>query len=95
MSSFVYLIPMLESVVVMSLPENSSKRLSALSVKTTNGAGVYRREKKNNHQFRTASQGASSINTRMSLGQLADLLDNAHSPLSCTVPSYANHRYGR
>lgn len=40
MSSLVYLMPMFESVVVMPLLEYSSNRLSALSVKMTNGAGV-------------------------------------------------------
>lgn len=40
MSSLVYLMPMLVSVVVMSLSEYSSKRFSVSSVKMTNGAGV-------------------------------------------------------
>ena len=40
MSSLVYLMPMLVSVVVMSLSEYSSNRFSASSVKMTYGAGV-------------------------------------------------------
>lgn len=36
MSSFVYLIPMLESIVLMSMSEYCSKRFSALLVKMTN-----------------------------------------------------------